>query len=74
MNSQPPKLLDQLRQRIRLRGYSIRTEKAYVSWAKRFILFNGRRKKKKEEEERKRKGTGELLFFKTGAIQKSDAD
>ena len=43
MASQPPRLLDLMRQRIRLRGYSIRTEKAYVQWIKRFILYNGKR-------------------------------
>jgi hypothetical protein len=37
MTSQPPRLLDQVRRRIRLKGYSIRTERAYVSWIKRFI-------------------------------------
>jgi integrase len=36
-------LLDQLRERIRLRHYSIRTERAYVDWARRFILFHGKR-------------------------------
>jgi hypothetical protein len=30
MPSQPPRLLDQVRRRIRLKGYSIRTERAYV--------------------------------------------
>ena len=40
---QPPKLLDQLRQRIRVLHYSIRTEQAYVDWARRFILFHGKR-------------------------------
>ena len=43
MASQAPKLLDRVRQRIRLRGYSIRTEQAYVQWIKRFILYNGKR-------------------------------
>lgn len=38
-----PKLLDQLRAAIRLRHYSPRTEEAYVSWVRRFILFHGRR-------------------------------
>ncbi|MCL5969653.1 MAG: phage integrase N-terminal SAM-like domain-containing protein [Betaproteobacteria bacterium] len=38
-----PKLLDLLRERIRLRHYSIRTETQYVHWAKRFILFHGKR-------------------------------
>lgn len=38
-----PKLLDQVRDAIRLRHYSIRTEQAYVDWIKRFILFHHRR-------------------------------
>jgi integron integrase len=38
-----PRLLDQLRERIRLRHYSIRTEDTYVDWVRRFILFHGRR-------------------------------
>lgn len=37
------RLLDLVRERVRLRHYSLRTERAYVSWAKRFILANGRR-------------------------------
>lgn len=40
---QQPKLLDQLRQAIRTRHYSHRTEKAYVHWIKRFILFHSKR-------------------------------
>ncbi len=35
-----PKLLDQLRIHLRTRHYSIRTEQAYVDWARRFILFH----------------------------------
>ena len=38
-----PKLLDQVREAIRMRHYSIRTEEAYVGWIKRFILFHGKR-------------------------------
>ena len=38
-----PKLLDRLRAAIRLRHYSLRTEEAYVAWARRFILFHGKR-------------------------------
>ena len=33
-----PKLLDQVRGKIRLKHYSIRTEQAYTDWIKRFIL------------------------------------
>ncbi|MGR9086072.1 MAG: integron integrase [Gammaproteobacteria bacterium] len=39
----PPKLLDQVRDRIRVKHYSIRTEQLYVQWIKRFILFHGKR-------------------------------
>lgn len=38
-----PKLLDQVREAIRMRHYSVRTEEAYVGWIKRFILFHGKR-------------------------------
>ncbi|MDP2795230.1 MAG: integron integrase [Sulfurisoma sp.] len=38
-----PKLLDQVRARIRVKHYSIRTEAQYVQWIKRFIIFHGKR-------------------------------
>ena len=38
-----PKLLDQVRDIIRRRHYSIRTEQAYVDWIKRFILYHHKR-------------------------------
>lgn len=41
--SAAPKLLDQLRDRLRLKHYSIRTETQYVQWVRRFILFHGKR-------------------------------
>ncbi len=37
------RLLDQVREATRRLHYSIRTEDAYVDWAKRFILFHGKR-------------------------------
>lgn len=40
---QPPKLLDQVRAKLRVLHYSIRTEEAYVDWIRRFILFHGKR-------------------------------
>jgi len=45
-NAQPPsgkRLLDLVRERVRVRHYSLRTERAYVSWVRRFILANDRR-------------------------------
>lgn len=41
--SEPPKLLDQVRAIMRLRGMSYRTEQAYVDWIKRFIIFHDKR-------------------------------
>jgi integron integrase len=38
-----PRLLDQVREAIRARHYSRRTEKAYVHWIKRYIFFHGKR-------------------------------
>ena len=38
-----PKLLDQVRQAIRARHYSKRTEKTYADWIKRFIFFHAKR-------------------------------
>jgi integron integrase len=38
--SPPPRLLDRVRQALRLRHYSPRTEDAYVAWIRRFILFH----------------------------------
>lgn len=38
-----PRLLDQVRELIRIRHYSIRTEQAYVQWIRRYILFHDKR-------------------------------
>ncbi|HSD59602.1 MAG TPA: integron integrase [Burkholderiales bacterium] len=38
-----PRLLEQMREAIRYRHYSYRTEQAYLHWVKRFILFHGKR-------------------------------
>ena len=39
----PPKLLTRMREHLRTRHYSLRTETAYVDWARRYILFHGKR-------------------------------
>lgn len=39
----PPRLLQQLRDRIRLRHYSLRTERTYGHWVKRYVAFHGMR-------------------------------
>lgn len=38
-----PKLLDQVRDKVRLRHYSLSTERQYVFWVKRFVLYHGKR-------------------------------
>jgi integron integrase len=54
--TQKTKLLDQVREKIRLRHYSIRTEASYVRWIRRFILFHGKRHPKEM-------GTAEVEAF-----------
>src|SRR5262245_57140722 len=36
-----PKLLDQVRDVVRRKHYSIRTDQAYIDWIKRFIIYHG---------------------------------
>lgn len=43
MDTRPRKLLDQVRDAIRVKHYSPRTEDSYVQWIKRFILFHNKR-------------------------------
>lgn len=40
MDSKPPRLLDQVRHVIRLKHYSLSTEKSYLYWIRFFIRFN----------------------------------
>ena len=40
MTSGEPKLLDRVRQALRMRHYSRRTEEAYVHWIKRYVIFH----------------------------------
>ena len=37
------KLLDQVRDVVRRKHYSLRTEQAYTDWIRRFILYHGKR-------------------------------
>jgi integron integrase len=44
MGAVPPvSLLQRVRERIRVRHYSIRTEQAYCDWIRRFVIFHGKR-------------------------------
>jgi integron integrase len=40
---QPPRLLDQMRERIRVKHYSLSTEKTYLYWVRFFIRWSGMR-------------------------------
>ena len=42
LSDAPVRLLDQIRERLRLKHYSIRTEKSYVDWIRRYIVFHNR--------------------------------
>jgi integrase len=43
MNKRPKKFLDQVRDLLRLKHYSIRTEESYISWIRKYILFHNKR-------------------------------
>jgi len=57
MTENKPRLLDQVRQVIRIKHYSLRTEEAYINWIKRFIFFHN----KKHPIEMGEKEIGELI-------------
>jgi integron integrase len=42
-NPQPPKLMDQYRETLRVKHYSPRTEDTYSQWVKNYIVFHGKR-------------------------------
>ena len=42
-SAQPKKLLDQVRDKIRFKHYSLSTEKTYIAWIKQFILYHHKR-------------------------------
>ena len=43
LEKREPKLLDRVREALRVRHMSLRTEKAYLHWIRRYILFHGKR-------------------------------
>src|SRR6266511_5857467 len=58
MAQRPKKLLDQVRDAIRLKHYSIRTEESYVTWLKWYIFFHNKRRPNEM-------GSGEIEAFLT---------
>lgn len=43
MNPKPKKLLDRVRETIRLKKYSEKTEQAYLAWIKPYLLFHDKK-------------------------------
>jgi hypothetical protein len=43
MNIRKPNLLEQVRNVIRVKHYTLNTERSYLPWIKRFILFHKKR-------------------------------
>ena len=43
LQKRPKKLLDQVREAMRLKHYAYRTEETYVQWIRRYILFHNKR-------------------------------
>jgi hypothetical protein len=43
MMAQKPRLLDQVRQKLRIKNYAYRTEQSYVHWIRRYILYHEKR-------------------------------
>ncbi len=43
LTGRPPRLLDQVRDKLRTLHYSYRTEQQYLQWVRRFILFHDKR-------------------------------
>ncbi len=43
MQTRKKKLLDQVRDKIRLKHYSLKTERSYVGWIKRYIFYHNKR-------------------------------
>ena len=42
ISANPTRLLDQIRRHMRDAGYAWKTEKTYIHWIRRYILFHGR--------------------------------
>lgn len=43
MEPRPQRLLDRVREALRVKHYSIRTEESYIAWIRRYILFHNKR-------------------------------
>jgi len=62
---QAPRLLESMRDVIRRKHYSLRTEETYLHWVKRFILFHGKRHPREL-------GAGEVTAFLNHLVKSRD--
>lgn len=63
-NKKPVRLMDQVRQKVRFKHYSLNTERSYCNWIKQYILFHDKQHPK---------DLGEELVGRTPALkQKAD--
>lgn len=60
-----PRLMDQVRDALRVHHYSLRTEQSYLQWIRRFILFHGKRHPREM-------GEAEIAAFLTYLAVKKD--
>jgi integron integrase len=58
--TKPKKLLEHVREELRLRRYSLRTERAYTDWIKRYVKFHGMRSRADLED-----GTAKVAAYLT---------
>ncbi len=63
MEHRPRKLLEQVSDVIRLKHYSYKTEKSYINWIKRYILFHNKRYHKRHPREMPGKEIEEFLTY-----------
>ena len=61
-----PRLPDQVRGRLRVKHYSMRTEDTYLQWIRRFVFFHGKKHPRELSEGRTKSGLQPVLYRKPG--------
>ena len=61
-----PRLPDQVRGRLRVKHYSMRTEDTYLQWIRRFVFFHGKKHPRELGEGRTKSGLQPVLYRKPG--------
>ena len=74
MNQKPEKLLDQVRDALRLKHYAYRTEQSYVDWIKRYILYHDKTHPKDMDEPEVQASLTHLATERNGAASTQNQD